>query len=103
MNMLYDLSKKIDPNINWDNIKDSLAAEPMVGNTHLDPVHKGGRGAGNHCLLKDMEAFKNIYKELMNDVNGADILDSLIDKNVKYLISSGKDKSILNGVYGKIK
>ena len=78
MNMLYDLAKNTSSDINWDNIRNAMAAEKMIGKMHLDPIHKGGRGAGNHCLLKDMEAFKNLYKEMDFDKCGEHILDEII-------------------------
>lgn len=100
INMLYDLTQVKDYNVNWENIKNALAAEPMVGNMHLNPVHKGGRGAGNHCLLKDMEAFKTLYGRTLFDPEGWLILSGLVKKNIDYLIKSNKDLEILKGVYG---
>lgn len=100
INMLYDLAMKLDENIDWEVIQEALGAEPMVGKTHLNPIHKGGRGAGNHCLLKDMEAFKRLYWKNSTDVRDWQILDGLISKNLSYLIKSKKDLEIAKGIYG---
>ncbi len=31
MNMLYDLAKNTSSDINWDNIRNAMAAEKMIG------------------------------------------------------------------------
>lgn len=101
INMLYDLVKETSENISWERIRDALAADHRIGRTHLDPIHKSGRGAGGHCFIKDFEAFKELYDKKLNDPNGSQILNGLVQKNIKYLMDSNKDLDLLNGVYGK--
>lgn len=98
INMLYDLVKKY-PNCEWEVIRDAMAADNRIGRTHLDPIHKSGRGAGGHCFIKDFEAMRMLYKDKVDDKLGNEIFEWLIDRNLKYLKDSNKDLDILKGVY----
>jgi len=99
MNLAYDLNKSIGGD--WRAIKTSLAADPMVGRMHLEPIHKSGRGAGGHCFIKDFEAFIEMYGEKVSaDQLGLEALELLRDKNNELLVKSGKDQDLLFGVYG---
>ncbi|MDD5290741.1 MAG: hypothetical protein PHZ04_01365 [Patescibacteria group bacterium] len=99
INMLYDLAQKMD--CQWGIIQETMAADPRIGRTHLNPVHQGGRGAGGHCFIKDFAAFSDMYKEHIGDEFGLKVLESLKDKNIDLLVSSGKDLDLLAGVYGE--
>jgi UDPglucose 6-dehydrogenase len=99
INMLYDLVKKRD--CSWETIRDAMAADPRIGRTHLDPVHKSGRGAGGHCFIKDFAAFSDIYKKEIGDEKGLKVLESLVNKNIDLLVNSNKDLDLLRGVYGE--
>lgn len=106
MNMLYDLTKKLDGN--YDAVRDAFAADPRMGRSHLDPVHQSGhggpagRGAGGHCFIKDFAAFRLLYEQSFpEDVVGIDALKGMEEKNKKLLRDSGKDLDLLEGVYGK--
>ena len=79
----------------------SMMADVRIGETHLNPVHKGGRGAGGHCFIKDFAAFTQKYKEEVGDELGLKVLESLKDKNIDLLTGSGKDMDLLAGVYGE--
>lgn len=121
VNMLYDLARK--QGLEWEAIRDAMAADPRIGSTHLnpvhqsstkggdvksltfnelhlEPVHKGGRGAGGHCFIKDFAAFSDIYKREVGDEFGCGVLDALRDKNIELLLDSDKDLDLLAGVYG---
>ena len=100
INMLYDLSQKLD--CDWEKIKDAMGADPRIGSSHMNPVHKSGRGVGGHCLIKDFAAFSTMYKELINDDLGSEILKSIKNKNINLLKNSGKDLDLLKEVYGKL-
>lgn len=101
INMVYDLATKLGAD--WGVIRESLASDPMVAtkfNYHLDPIHKSGRGAGGHCLIKDFETFTRLYKKTFpHDVSGISVLNGNVKKNIELLHSSGKDAKILSGVY----
>jgi len=123
INLLYDLATKLD--CDWEVIRNSMAADPRIGTSHmnpihksgssggeaartlpfyelhLDPVHKGGRGAGGHCFIKDFAAFSEMYKKEVDDKLGNIILDALKNKNIDLLAKSNKDLDLLEGVYGK--
>ncbi len=53
-NQMYDLCQKLG--IDYEKVKECAKAEPMVGKTHLEIVHKGYRGYGGKCLPKDTRA-----------------------------------------------
>jgi nucleotide sugar dehydrogenase len=100
MNMLYDLTQKMG--IDYEIVKEGMSADKRIGRTHLDAVHKGGRGAGGHCFIKDMAAFAEMYrKEFGDDPTGNVLLDWLQIKNRELLTESGKSLDLLKGVYGE--
>ena len=121
VNMLFDLAQK--HGIDWDVIKNGMAADPRIGSSHLqavhtsgqksneklgfndfhlEPIHKSGRGAGGHCFIKDFAAFEEMYKKYVGDDKlGQKVLEALRKKNNDLLKSTGKDLDILEGVYGK--
>jgi len=117
INLLYDLVLENDCDYNV--IREGMAADPRVGMSHLMPVHKsgtvgsdnfklrrkddegGGRGAGGHCFIKDMAAFREMYEKFVGDEKGMAILRAVEDKNIDLLAKSGKDLDLLKGVYGE--
>jgi UDPglucose 6-dehydrogenase len=99
INLLYDLAQKLE--CDWGVIQSSLAADPRIGETHLNPIHQGGRGAGGHCFIKDFEAFSEIYESAVKDSLGVLVLEALKNKNIELLTKSGKDLELLEEVYGK--
>jgi UDP-glucose 6-dehydrogenase len=73
----------------------------MMSPYYNQPVHKGGRGAGGNCFVKDMAAFRHLYEEILEDKSGAEVLKALEKKNVELLKESGKSEDIIKGVYGE--
>ncbi len=98
MNLIYDTAKALG--CRFDVIRDAMAADPRVGRTHLDPVHKSGRGAGGRCFIKDFKAFSDFYRELVGDRRGLAIIESLQEKNLELLVGSNKNLDLISGVYG---
>lgn len=98
INLFYDIVAKKGGN--WDVIRQAMAADPDNGPTYMNPVHKSGRGAGGACFIKDFEALARLHKELVNDPLGAEIFDSLTEKNISLLLGSNKDLDLLRGVHG---
>lgn len=107
-NLFYDVavSKKID----WPTVRSAVAADPRIGPSHMEPVHKSGhvggsgkdgRGAGGHCFIKDFAAFVDLYRESVSDNHGLGVLEKLRDKNIDLLLQSEKDLDLLHGVYGE--
>jgi len=98
MNMFYDLIKT-NKKLDFEIIKEGLAADPRIGSTHLDVSHQGGRGAGGHCFIKDFETFIEMLKE--NDLESSkETCEAIRNINLKYLKESGKDLNLIRGVYG---
>jgi UDP-glucose 6-dehydrogenase len=88
-------------------VRDAVAADPRIGPAHLSVVdtsgHAGakpGRGAGGHCFIKDFAALRDLYKQVVGDDIGLEMLTALEKKNIAYLRESGKDLDLLEGVYG---
>jgi len=101
INMLYDVA--VAGGADWSIVSEAMSADKRLGDTHMDPVHKSGRGAGGHCFVKDFAAFAKLYEEVVGDESGEKVLKALEDKNVDLLVNSKKDLELLEGVYGKIK
>lgn len=97
-NMFYDLAEA--KNIPWDTVAAAVGADDRIGPSHLRPIHSKGRGAGGHCLIKDFAAFAELYKEAVGEPYGVALLKSLEEKNAALLLGSGKDRDLLEGVYG---
>lgn len=98
INMAYDVAVKLGAD--WNTVAEMFSHDPRVGTSHLQPVHFSGRGAGGHCFIKDIEAYRRLYADLVGDDLGNEVLDSLVEKNKNLLIESGKDLDLLRGVYG---
>jgi UDPglucose 6-dehydrogenase len=103
-NMLYDFANALD--VEYEDVRDALGADPRIGYSHLQPIDasghsdKSGRGAGGHCFIKDMEAFRILHDSVRNDAEGSALLDALIKKNSRLLLDSGKDVDLLEATYG---
>lgn len=106
MNLLYDVLQQVGGD--WNTVAVALMADPRIGRSHMYPVHQNGhmsdlpgRGAGGHCLPKDWSAFRMYYERVRpDDLEGIAMLRAIEVKNVKLLVSSGKDLPIVEGVYG---
>jgi UDPglucose 6-dehydrogenase len=102
MNMVYDLCQNLD--IDYNTVKEAMSYDPRIGFTHLDVVHKGGRGAGGHCFIKDFAAFAQLYREKVGqDQNGKNLLNALEEKNIELLVKSNKNLDLLEETYGEDK
>jgi UDPglucose 6-dehydrogenase len=99
MNMLYDLAQA--QGCDFETISEAMMHDPRIGDSHMQPVHSSGRGAGGHCFIKDFEAFRRLYREITQDALGMQILTNSVRFNNKLLIESNKDLDLLEGVYGK--
>lgn len=98
MNIFYDLINK--NNLDFDAIKEAMAADPRIGSSHMNVVHDGGRGAGGHCFIKDFEAFiEMLDKNNLHDQSKT--AQEIRNLNLKYLKDSGKNIDLVEGVYGK--
>jgi UDPglucose 6-dehydrogenase len=99
-NILYDLAKSSDAD--WNILQDIIIHDSRIHSVHTNPVHNGGRGAGNHCLIKDFAEFENLIKIFLpNDDNAKRLINVNVAKNLELLKNSGKDLNLIDGVYGK--
>ncbi len=98
VNLLYDLARELG--VDWEPVRQAMAADPDCGPTYINPIHKTGRGAGGECFIKDFEALARLYQQQVGDPNGVAIFASLTAKNIELLRASGKDLPLLRGVHG---
>ena len=57
INEMYDLCMASNfADVNFADVRDAFVANHRIGNSHFEPIHKGGRGAGGACLSKDLSA-----------------------------------------------
>lgn len=106
MNALFDLSGALG--VRWEDIQELIKRDPMVAlqipnisHWHITPEHKGGRGIGGDCHIKDFATLRQLYAELLpDDARGKEMLSALEQKNIELLKQSGKDLQLLRGVYG---
>lgn len=102
-NVLADLAATFE--VPYEDIQTALGADPRIGPSHLSAVSASGhtdaagRGAGGHCFIKDLEAFRQFYARV-KDAEGDALLAALVRKNNQLLKESGKDLDLLTGVYG---
>jgi UDPglucose 6-dehydrogenase len=99
LNIMYDLV--CAKGGSWDDVRELLAHDPYIAPVHLDPIHKTGRGAGGHCLIKDFAALREFYEETCDDEVGINFLRATERKNIALLKKSDKDLELLRGVYGE--
>ncbi len=99
-NLLFEVGEKFGAK--WTDVKSMMDSDVMMSPYYNTPVHKGGRGAGGNCFVKDMAAFRHLYSEsVQEDSVGLEVLKSLEKKNLELLKSTGKSREIVEGVYGK--
>lgn len=99
-NMFYDLGTA--HGIDWSHVEAMMQVDPMMSPYYNSPIHKSGRGAGGHCFIKDMAAFRGQYEALLtDDTLGIKVLTLLEEKNLELLKETGKDQDLIRGVYGE--
>lgn len=99
MNLIYDLAAQLG--CDWNSLREALIHDPRIGESHTQPVHSSGRGAGGHCLIKDFEAMRRMYAQMVKDEDGNAVLKAMAKMNVDLLKNSNKDIDLLKGVYGE--
>jgi len=67
-NMIFDVCAGISASegleLNYENIRDALGADPRIGPAWLDVNHGSYRGFGGYCFPKDLRAFMAFIIEL---------------------------------------
>lgn len=99
-NMLFDIGEELD--VDWADVKALMDIDPMMSPYYNQPVHKGGRGAGGACFIKDMAAFRRLFEALrQSDTKSIAVLKALEAKNLELLAETAKNQDLVEGVYGK--
>ena len=98
-NIFYDLAQKLGAD--WEPVLKAMQADPNIPSRFANPVHKSGRGAGGHCLIKDMAALRAFFAEHLPDESSLTFLQAAQEKNKTLLRESKKDLDLLKGVYGE--
>ena len=98
--MLYDLTQACDGE--WNEVRAAWTNDPRIGGSHTNPIRDGGRGAAGDCLLKDFEVFGKMYKNMVADKVGLEMLTWLKEKNVQLLLDSRKDLDLLKDIYPEV-
>jgi len=100
VNLVYDIAE--DEKLDYNIIKSMLSGDTRIGKSHLEPTHKGGRGAGGDCFIKDMAAFREMYSKIKgNSIEGLAFLHNAENFNKYLLRNSDKNLTLLSEVYGK--
>jgi len=60
-NQMNDLCQKLG--IDYNKVMEAAAADKRIGRTHLEVFHKGYRGYGGKCLVKDIRALIQFANE----------------------------------------
>ena len=99
-NVLVDLADQYGAD--YSVIQEMVGRDSRIHPVHTTPVHKSGRGAGGHCLIKDFATMRDmVCNKLEGDEYAKSIMASNELRNISLLVSSGKDLDLLEGVYGK--
>lgn len=80
-NQIYDACQVVGADYN--KVHHALHFHPWGSKEHLRVIHKGGRGAGGHCLPKDLKAFAKMF-----NLKLLKVVDEL---NTNYLTESKKE------------
>jgi UDPglucose 6-dehydrogenase len=98
VNTLFELCRAYG--VDYEVVREALAADPRIGGAFLEVVHQGGRGAGGPCFVKDFAA----YRALVAGAGASDAavrwLNAAEALNVQLLTESQKSLDFLAGVYG---
>lgn len=105
MNMIYEITETNGGH--YENVREAISNDPRIGPSHTQVLHASGhvtnrvgRGAGGHCFIKDMQAFREMYAKVGNNF-GDELLKSLTDKNLELLINGDKDIDLASQVFGQ--
>lgn len=93
-NILWDVAQ-FAPGASYEPIRDALLHDPYVASQYSQPIHKGGRGAGGPCFIKDFEAFRRV----VGNHPAVNFLREAAFYNNELLWSTDKDKDLIKAIY----
>jgi len=85
-NLLNLLCEKLE--VNYENVRQGMAADFRIGDSHLDVNHGGYRGFGGYCFPKDLDALISFLKN-SGIGEGVKMLEADKDFNAKLLATQG--------------
>lgn len=62
---------KINAEVNYENIRETISADPRIGPAWLNVEHGNYCGAGGYCFPKDMAALINFAENLVSDLSAS--------------------------------
>ena len=74
-NQMYDICDKLG--IDYNLVKDCVAADARIGRSHLDVAHGGYRGYGGKCLPKDTRILIKFAEDLGIDLKLLKIVEEI--------------------------
>lgn len=80
-NQMYDLCQKL--RIDYEEVKEAVGADKMIGKTHLEIFHKEYRGYGGKCLSKDIKALIRFADEQGIDLKLHKIVEQINNQLIK--------------------
>jgi len=98
-NLIYDIAQHYGAD--WSIIEQGIRSDPYISNKYSNPTHKGGRGAGGLCFIKDMAAFAKHYETVVGNQSGIELLRAAQQMNIELLENSNKDLELLKSVYNR--
>ena len=91
-NIIYDmcsaLSRQSGLEINYENIRQGVGADPRIGLSWLDIHHGICRGFTGYCLPKDLNAFIASGKQLTRENLGSPFEDALLSCGVEGVLGA---------------
>jgi UDPglucose 6-dehydrogenase len=87
-NQLFDVSTNLD--IDFDIVKEAVAADPRIGGSHLNVLDGGYRGYSGKCLPKDVQGLIDLSRELQTPFS---VLESAQEYNDGLIRSRAADRS----------
>lgn len=98
-NEFYEICEK--SGINYEQVRDAVAKDPRIGDSHFNVADGGYRGYGGSCFPKDVNAIIQLAESKGADVT---LLKSMRDINRSLLEKSGlNEEHFLQGKHKKIK
>ncbi|MEX2052737.1 MAG: hypothetical protein WD898_00755, partial [Candidatus Paceibacterota bacterium] len=62
-------NEKINAEVDYNNVKETIGADPRIGLAWLDVDHGAYSGAGGFCFPKDMNAFISFTEDLIQKLS----------------------------------
>lgn len=75
--------ERMSENIDYENVKEAISADPRIGPAWLNVEHGNYAGVGGFCFPKDMKAFMGFIKKLIDDLSKDKKINPGIIKSLK--------------------